>query len=121
MNFFPKKQLIKFSCTYWLLSFRKILKKFLGLIQSYEDVPLSGAKWPICHEQNFLVQTIIITFIYLLAVFIVQNFEKFLLQIQSYEDAPFLGPKWSNCPKHFFGGNYYHSHLPISSFHWAKF
>ena len=53
MNFFLEKQLIKFSCTYWPLSFCKILKKFLGLIQSYEDVPFSGPKWPICHEQDF--------------------------------------------------------------------
>ena len=50
----------------------------------------------------FLVQTIIITFIYLLALFIVQNLKKFLQQIQSYEDAPFLGPKWSICPKQIF-------------------
>ena len=107
MNFFLKKQLIKFSCTYWPLSFCKILKKFLGLIQSYEDVPFSGPKWPICHEQFFLVQTIIITFIYLLALFIVQNLKKFLQQIQSCEDAPFLGLKWSICPKQkFFLGNY---------------
>ena len=41
----------------------------------------------------FLVQTIIITFIYLLAFFIVQNLKNFLQQIQSYEDLPFLGPK----------------------------
>ena len=47
----------------------------------------------------FLVQTIIITFIYLLALFIVQNLKKFLQRIQSYEDVPFLGPKWSICPK----------------------
>ena len=53
MNFFLEKQLIKFSCTYWPLSFCKILKKFLGPIQSYEDVPFSGPKWPICYEQNF--------------------------------------------------------------------
>ena len=53
MNFFLEKQLIKFSCTYWPLSFCKILKKFLGLIQSYEDVPFSGPKWPICPEQFF--------------------------------------------------------------------
>ena len=51
--FFSKKQLVKFSCTYWPLSFCKILKKFLGLIQSYEDVPLLGPQWPICHEQDF--------------------------------------------------------------------
>ena len=28
-----------------------MLKKFLGPIQSDEDVPFSGTKWPICHEQ----------------------------------------------------------------------
>ena len=67
--------------------------------KSSEDVPFSGSKLPICPEQIFLVQIIIITFIYLLAFFIVQNLKKFLQQIQSYEDAPFLGPNWSICPK----------------------
>ena len=33
---------------------------------------------PISSEQNFLVQTIIITFIYLLALFIGQNLKKIL-------------------------------------------
>ena len=50
----------------------------------------------------FLVQTIIITFIFLLVLLIVQNFKNFLLRIQSYEDVPFLGPKWSTCHKQFF-------------------
>ena len=77
MNFFLQKQLIKFSCTYWSLLFCKIFKKILRLIQSYEAVPFSGPKWPICHEQTFLVQMIIITFIYLLTLFIVQNLKKF--------------------------------------------
>ena len=54
--------------------------------------------------KNFLVQTIVITFIYLLALFIVQNLKKFLQRIQSYEDVPFLGPKWSICPKQIFFG-----------------
>ena len=45
---------------------------------------------PFVLNKFFLVQTIIITFIYLLALFIVQNLKKFLQQIQSYEDAPFL-------------------------------
>ena len=57
---------------------------------------------PFVLNKNFLVQTIVITFIYLLALFIVQNLKKFLQQIQSYEDAPFLGPKWSICPKQIF-------------------
>ena len=83
MNFFLKKQLIKFSCTllrmchFWAKNGPFVLNKF------------------------FLVQTIIITFIYLLALFNVQNFKKLLQRIQSYQDAPFLGPKWSSCPKHF--------------------
>ena len=61
-----------------------------------------GPKWPICPENIFLVQPIILTFIYLLALFNEQNLNKFLKRIQSYEDAPFLGPKWSICPQFFF-------------------
>ena len=53
---------------------------------------------PFVTNKIFLVQTIIITFIYLLALFIVQNFKKFLQQIQSYEDVQFLGPKWPISP-----------------------
>ena len=64
--------------------------------------PFLGPKQPICPEQNFLVQTIVITFIYLLAIFIVQNLKKFLQRIQNYDDAPFLGPKWTICPKQIF-------------------
>ena len=81
------------------LPFCKILQKFFEPIQSYEDVPFSGPKCLICPEQLFLVQTITITFIYLLALFAVQNLKIFLQQIQNYEAAPFLGPKWSICPK----------------------
>ena len=75
MNFFSRKT-AKFLCTYQPLLFCKILKEFLELIQSYQDAPFSGTKWPICPEQNFLIQTSIITFIYLLALFIVQNLQK---------------------------------------------
>ena len=53
MNFFLEKQTAEFSCTYWPLSFCIFLKQFLGPIQSYEDVPFSGPKWSICHEQIF--------------------------------------------------------------------
>ena len=62
-----------------------------------------GSKWLICPEQFFLVQTVIITFIYLLSLFIVQNLKKKLLQdIESHEDASFLSPKQLFCPKQFF-------------------
>ena len=50
----------------------------------------------------FLVQTIVITFTYLLGLFIVQNLKRFLQRIQSYQNAQFLGPKWSICPKQVF-------------------
>ena len=53
---------------------------------------------PFVLNKTFLVQTIIITFIYLLALFIVKNLKKFLQQIQSYKDVLFLGPKLSICP-----------------------
>ena len=49
----------------------------------------------------FLVQTIIITFIYLLALFIVQNLKKFLERIQGYEDTPFLGRNGAFSPNFF--------------------
>ena len=50
-------------------------------------------------NKTFLVQTIIIAFIYLLALFILQNFKKSLQRIQSYEDEPFLCSDWSICPQ----------------------
>ena len=75
---------------------------------------------PFVLKMIFLVQSIIATFIYLLTLFIVQNFQKFLKRIQSYVDAPFLGPKWSICTPKIFLENYeYHSH--ISPFHCVKF
>ena len=73
------------------------------MVQSYEDVRHFWDQNSLfVLKQNFLVQTIVITFIYLLALFIVQNLKKFLQRIQSYEDVPFLGPKWSICPKQIF-------------------
>ena len=59
---------------------------------------------PFTPNKIFLVQTIIITFIDLLALFIVQNLKKFLQRIQSYEDMPFLDPKWSISSKQIFFG-----------------
>ena len=93
-------------------------KKILELIQSYEDKHrFWDQNGPFVLNKNFLVQTIVITFNYLLALFIVQNLKQFLQRIQNYDDVLFLGPKWLIRPK-FFSENYcYHSHLPISHFH----
>ena len=58
---------------------------------------------PFVLNKIFLVQTIIITFIYLLALFIVQNLKKFLQQIQSYEVCHFWAQNGPFAPnKNFF-------------------
>ena len=102
MNFFLEKQLIKFSCTYWLLSFCKILKDFFGPIQNYKVVPFSSPKWPICHGQNFFGTNHYYYFHLSFAPFHCTKFKKKLQRTQSYKDAPFLGPKWSICAKQIF-------------------
>ena len=48
---------------------------------------------PFVLNKMLLEQTIIITFTYLLAFFVVQKLKNFLQRIQSYEDVSFLGPK----------------------------
>ena len=78
---------------------QNVCKKILELIESYEDVrQFRDQNGPFVLNKNFLVQAIVITFIYLLALFIVQNFKNILLWIQSSEDAQFLVPKWSISP-----------------------
>ena len=70
---------------------------------------------PFVLNKNFLVQTIVITFIYLLAFFIVQNPELWRSTILGHQNGPFA-------PNNFFflENYYYHSHLPITPFHCAK-
>ena len=99
MNFFPDKQLIKFSCTYWPLSFCKILKKFLGLIQSYEDVPFSGPKWPICHEQNFFGTNHYYYFHLPIGPFHCAKFKKILPADPELWGCTIFGPKMAHFPK----------------------
>ena len=90
----------------------------LELIKSYQHRPFLGTKWSICREQFFLVQTIIITFIYLLALFIGQNLQKTLTADPELWGCPILGPKWSNCHPNFFGK---FIKLTISPFYCARF
>ena len=52
-------------------------------------------KRPLSFCKIFIKKILVITFIYLLALFTVQNLKEFLQQIQNYDDA-LLGPKWSN-------------------------
>ena len=66
MNFFLKKQLITFSCTYWPISFCEIFKKFLGPIQLW-GCAIFGSKIAHLPQTNFFWKIINITLIYLLA------------------------------------------------------
>ena len=99
MNFFLEKQLIKFSCTYWPLSFCKILKKFLGLIQSYEDVPFSGPKWPICPEQIFFGTNHYYYFHLPIGPFHCPKFKKDLTVDPQLWRCTIFGPKTVNLPQ----------------------
>ena len=56
--FFWKKLLRSFSSVYRLLSLCKILKRFLQRIQSYEDAPFLGPKWPIRSNESFFRKTV---------------------------------------------------------------
>ena len=58
---------------------------------------------PFVLNKNFLVQTII-TFIYLLTLFIEQNLKEFLQQIQSYEMCHFWTQNGPSAPNNFFFG-----------------
>ena len=79
-----------------------ILQNFLKVPELWGCAIFRSKMAHLSWRKFFCVETIIITFIYLLALFIVQNLKKFLQRIQSYEDVPFLGPKWSICPKQIF-------------------
>ena len=99
-NYFLQKQ-ETFSCTYYSLSFCKILKELLQLIQQAQDGPFVLNKF-------FLVQTIIIFFIYLLALFIVQNLQKIATADPKLWGCTIFGPKMVHLPKTiFFSENYY--------------
>ena len=102
MNFFLEKQIIKFHVPishFHSAKFKKIIRANLELWGCAIFRP-KIAQFVL--NKFFLVQTIIINFIYLLALFIVQNLKKFLQRIQSYEDAQFLGPKWPISPNEMF-------------------
>ena len=65
---------------YLLASFiLQILKKFLEPILSYEDVPFSGPKWPICPEQFFFGTNHYYYFHLPAGPFFVQNLQQILM------------------------------------------
>ena len=81
---------------YQSLSFWKVFKKFLRA--DAELCVIFGSKMAhLFWTKFFLLQTVIITFIYLLALFIVQNLKK-ILTADPELWCTILGPKWSICP-----------------------
>ena len=97
--FSKKKQLIRFSCTYWPLSFCKILKQFFGPIQSYEDVPFSGPKWPICPEQIFFGTNHYYYFHLPIGPFHCAKFKKILTADPELWGCAIFGPKMVHLPQ----------------------
>ena len=99
-NFFWYKPLLLLSCTYWPFLLCKILKNSYSGSRVTRMHHFWAQNGPFARKNTIIWKIINITFIYLLALFIVQNFfKKFLLRILSYEDASFLGPKWFISPK----------------------
>ena len=76
---------------------------------------------PIVLNKFFLVQTIIITFIYLLAIFIEQNLQIILTADPKLWWCTILGPKMVHLPQYFFSWKLLISFSSISHFHCAKF
>ena len=97
--FFLKKRLIKFSWTYWLLSFCKTLKKFLGPTQRYENVPFSGPKWPISHEQNVFGTNHYYYFHLPTGPFHCAKFKKILTADPELWGCAIFGPKMVHLPQ----------------------
>ena len=101
INSFLKKTTNKIFMYLLAPSFCKILKNSYSRSIVMRIWHFQNQNGPFVLNKIILIQTII-TFICLLALFIVQNFKNFLQQIQGYEDPSFLGPKWSICPNFFF-------------------
>ena len=91
INFFSRKA-IKFSCTYQPLSFCKILKQFLELLQSYQDVP--NLFW----YKPLLFLSFTLLALYCWPFSLCKTSKKILQPIEIREDVPSLGPRWCICP-----------------------
>ena len=90
---------IKFSCACYPLSFCKILKEFLQLIQSYQYVPFSGPKWPICPEQKFFGTNHYYYFHLPIGPFHCAKFKKILTADPELWGCAIFGPKMVHLPQ----------------------
>ena len=98
-SFFWKKLLISFSSTYWPLSFCKTLKKFLEPIQSYEDVPFSGPKYPNLSWTKFFGTNHYYYFHLPIGPFHCAKFKKILTADPELWGCAIFGPKMVHLPQ----------------------
>ena len=75
------------------------LKIFLQQIQSYEGMSFLDPKLSICPKQNFFLEIINITLIYLLDPSILQNFWKTFPAYPELWGCAIFGPKMTHFPK----------------------
>ena len=97
--FFSKKQLINFHVPIRLFHSAKLKKKNLELTQTYEDKPFWAQNGPFVLNKICLVQTNIITFIYLLALFILENSKNILTADWELWGCAIFGIKQNIYPK----------------------
>ena len=103
-SFFWKKLLISFSSTYWPLSFCKIFKKFLEPIQSYEDVPFSGPKYPNLSWTKYFGTNHYYYFHLPIGPFHCAKFKKILTADPELWGCTIFGPKMVHLPQTIFFG-----------------
>ena len=77
----------------------QISKKFLETIQSYEDVPFSGLKWPICPEKIFFGTNHYYYFHLPISPFHCTKFKKILPVDPELSECTIFGPKMADFPK----------------------
>ena len=78
---------------------QNFFKKILGLIQSYEDVPFSDPKWPICHEQNFFGTNHYYYFHLPIGPFHCSKFKKILTAVPELWGCASFGLKMVHLPR----------------------
>ena len=126
MFFFWKNHLTNFHVTLNPFHYAIFQKKSIEWIQSYDKMPFSGQNKPFAPNEIFFRKTINISFMYLLVLFIEQNFKKILRVNPELRECSTFGPKMAQLPKmNFFffrkTVNIINFHVPLDPIHFAKF
>ena len=102
MNFFSRKRTNKIFM-YLLAPFiLQNFKKILMANPELEDVPFSGPKWPICHEQTFFGTNHYYYFHLPLGPFYCAKFKQILTADPEFWGCAIFGPKMVHLPPKIF-------------------